>query len=559
MGGVLADIFISYDHSDRAEITKLASALEVEGYSVWSDRDIASGTEFSRVIEIELDAASHVIVVWSSASLASNWVRDEADYAREKGKLLPISLDGVLPPIGFRQIHSLNFDGWDGAASAHNFQSLLQSFRGEKISPTLVADNATLNAAPNDPESRKPSIAVLPFANMSSDVEQGFLADGLTEDLITALSTNRHLSVAARTTTFAYKGISIDIREVGRELNARYVVEGSLRKIGACVRVTVQFIDTETGAHIWANNYNATIEEFSAAPDEIVEKITASLGAQLIWAEADRAELTDDSELGAWELIQKASAAVGRSAGSRATMLECVAQLRRATDIEPDSGLAHALLSWFYNAAITNSIFEDREYAGFLENAKRHLRVARELAGNDYLCLMWIGASENYGGMNERSLHTLRQVLDRNPANAEALFHLSQTYAFMGRFDEARQAIIRAAELSPEAGFGLQHDWYRGIIEYFAGNYEKALPFVLAQVTNFPEYGIANACAAMLYALTDDEESARKYIARLKQHNPQMTAKRLSLLILNQQNKEKGARENALMQKLWEDEEAPGS
>lgn len=552
----MADIFISYDHADRAEITKLSSALEVEGFSVWSDRDIASGTEFSRVIEVELDAASHVVVVWSSASLNSHWVRDEADYAREKGKLLPISLDGVLPPIGFRQIHSLNFDGWDGETSAHTFQALLQSFRGELNSPAAIANTAAPTIASTGPSSRKPSIAVLPFENMSTDKEQGFLADGLTEDIITALSTNRHLSVAARTSTFAYKGVSIDIREVGRELNARYVVEGSVRKIGPRLRVTVQFIDAESGAHIWAKNYDALLEEFNEAPDEIVEKITASLGAQLIWTEADRAELTDDSELGAWELIQKASAAVGRSAGSRATMLECVAQLKRATDLEPDSGLAHALLSWFYNAAITNSIFKDKEYAGFLENAKRHLRVARDLAGNDYLCLMWIGASENYGGMNDRSLHTLRQVIDRNPANAEAYFHLSQTYAFMGRFDEARQAIMRAAELSPEAGFGLQHDWYRGIIEYFAGNYEEALPFVLAQVTNFPEYGIANACAAMLYALTGDEENALKYITRLRQYNPQMTAKRLSLLILNQQNKEKGARENALMQKLWEDEEA---
>ncbi len=536
----------------------LAAAMEAQGLSVWWDSNIDGGVEFSRVIERELKEAKNVVVAWSEASVDSHWVRDEAEYARQAQKLLPITLDGIPPPMGFRQIHAIDFSEWEGAEDAAPLQMLLHSLGDEKTPPSPVASGIPAPAPLHDPRSKKPSIAVLPFAVMSADPEMEFLVDGLTEDLITALSTNRHLAVAARTSVFAYKDKSVDIRDVGRALNVRYVVEGSVRAMGERARVSAQFIEAESGAHIWANKYDLELKEFTAAPDEVVEKITASIGAQLIWAEADRAERTDEFDLGSWELIQKASAAIGRSAGSRATMLECVAQLNRAIELEPDSGLAHALLSWFYNAAITNSVFVDDEFPTFLENAKKHLRIARDLVGNDYLCLMWIGATESYGGMNEQSLKTLRKVLDRNPANAEAWFHISQTYAFMGRYDEARQAITRATELAPEAGFGLQHGWYRGVVEYLAGNYEEALPLVLNQVVNFPEYGIANSCAALLSAIAGDEESAHKYMRRLKKHNPQMTVKRLALLILNQKDQEKAKREHTLMQKIWDDAGEPG-
>jgi TolB-like protein len=549
----MADIFISYARPDRDKIERLAEALEARGLSLWWDRQIGGGAEFSRIIETELGTAKTVIVAWSADSLASHWVRDEAEFARGAHKLLPVSLDGVLPPLGFRQLHAIDFSNWDQTDTHCAFEELVSSLgidAGEQTHGAQLTDQAPRRATPVTPS--KPCIAVLPFANMSSDEEMEFLADGLTEDIITMLSSIRHLSVPARTSVFAFKGQSVDIRSVGESLGARYIVEGSVRKMGQRVRVTVQLIAATGGEHIWAKKFDLGLDELTESPDDIVEKISGSLFAQLTWAEANRAEHAPPETLGAWEYCQRTAMKISHVIGSVETLRNCVNEMNRALAIEPDYALAHALLSWTCNAAIINGMYEDNELAAYIEGARHHLRRARELAQDDLLTLIYIGAAENFCGQQERALRTFDMVLARNPSSAEAWHLICPVYAYLGRFEDARQAIERASTLAPEAGYSPLHAWYRGIAEFMAGEYETAAPNLTQKALEQPHYGYVNILCALCEDAFGNTEAAQKFIARAKKHNPQLRPEKVAGMILTQHDREKGQREYAALERLWE-------
>jgi TolB-like protein len=548
----MADVFISYARPDRDTVARLATALEQSGYSVWWDRQIGGGAEFAHIIETELKAANTVIVVWSQHSLGSHWVRDEAEFARSQQKLLPLALAGVMPPLGFRQLHAIDFSDWDHGRSHVAFGSLLSAL-GSATSVTQQGIAAEATPSAELRISHKPCIAVLPFANMSSDDEIEFLADGLTEDTITLLSSIRHLSVPARTSVFAFKGQSMDIRQVAETLGARYVVEGSVRKMGARVRVNVQLIAAEGGEHIWAKKFDLPLQELAESPDDLVEKIAGAVFAQLTWAEANRAERAIPQTLGAWEYCQRTAMVISRVIGSVKTLRNCVREMHEALAIEPDYALAHALLSWTCNAAIINGMYEDDELAGYIDGAKLHLRRARELAQDDLLTLIYIGASENFGGMQERALHTFETVLARNPSSAEAWHLVCQVYAYLGRFDDAFRAIDRASALAPEAGYSPLHAWYRGLAEFLAGDYATAAPRLIQKAQEQPHYGYVNILCALCEDAFDNLQAAYKYIGRAKEHNPQLRPEKVSGMILTQFDREKGQREYAALQRLWSD------
>jgi len=547
----MADVFISYARPDRVGIEVLAAKLDAEGFSVWWDRQIGGGAEFSQAIEVELEAAKTVIVAWSANSLGSHWVRDEADFARSRHKLLPISLDGVLPPLGFRQLHTLDFSAWDRSGTDPVFRELVRSLGSSLQHTALAVSPGASNTPPAARAAGKPCIAVLPFANMSSDEELEFLANGLTEDIITLLSSNRHLSVPARTSVFAFKGQSVDIRGVGEALGARYIVEGSVRKMGTRGRVTVQFIGVDRGEHIWAKKFDVPLEELANAPDALVEKIAGSLFAQLTWAEADRSEQAPLDSLGAWEYCQRSAAIIGRAIGGVKSFHRSEAELERALSIEPDYALAHALQSWCANAAIINGIYEDDQLTAYVGKAKYHLARARELASDDLLTQIYIGASENFAGMQDRALHTLGRVLDRNPASAEAWYVICQVYAYLGRFDEAREAIIQASALAPEGGFSPNHGWYRGLAEFLAGDYLMAAPLLERKALEQPDYGYVNILSAICEESFGNHDTALKFIARAKEHNPQLRPDKVAGMILTQFDRDKGQREYTVLKKLW--------
>src|SRR5215475_12918406 len=220
-------------------------------------------------------------------------------------------------------------------------KNIARPVRVYRVRDTHVAKSASPPALPL-PD--KPSIAVLPFQNMSGDPEQEVFADGMVEDITTALSKLRWFFVIARNSSFAYKGRAVDVKQVGRELGVRYVLEGSVRKSGNRLRITAQLVEAETGNHVWAERYDRDLGDIFAVQDEITERVVAAIEPELYAAENIRSQNKPPDSLDAWECVIRALSCIGQ--GTRDETTEAEALCRRAIAIAPGYGRAHSLLAW---------------------------------------------------------------------------------------------------------------------------------------------------------------------------------------------------------------------
>ncbi len=219
----MARVFISYARDDVEAARELADCISEAGHDVWWDRHLHGGSRFASEIDRALKNAEAVIVLWSPTSIDSAWVQDEAAEGRDSGRLVPVSLKSVKPPLGFRQFQTIDVGSWDGKGAPDAINDLLEAIRqicGGEALPRGAEKTEKAAAS----KKKRASVCVLPFANMSGDPEQEYFSDGITEDIITDLSKVSALSVVARNTAFAFKGQTIDVKEiahVGRALRPR--------------------------------------------------------------------------------------------------------------------------------------------------------------------------------------------------------------------------------------------------------------------------------------------------------------------------------------------------
>ncbi|MEH6638850.1 MAG: hypothetical protein V7717_06230 [Porticoccaceae bacterium] len=290
----------------------------------------------------------------------------------------------------------------------------------------------------------KPSIAVLPFVNMSSDSEQEFFADGMTEDIITGLSCDSRLFVIARNSTFVYKGKAVDVRTVGKELGVRYVLEGSIRPVGDRLRITVQLIETTTGAHVWADKIDRPAAEIFDIMDEVVDGLVTNLCSNLGVAEGKRAQRQRPEDLQAWALCVQAEV-LYFSQADPVTLLEAERLLRQATDIEPGYAASWALLSYMTSMQIPYGLNHDLNKVS--EDVLSLVSKALHLAPNDPVVLGYCGCALTWAGQVSQAIDYLERSLAINANSSitrifygaalwadarpeEALTHLQ---LFMGR------------------------------------------------------------------------------------------------------------------------------
>jgi adenylate cyclase len=342
----MADVFVSYARSDKDRVTALVAAIEAEGWSVWWDPEIAPGQEFDRKIAAELDAAGAVLVIWTPTSVESRWVRGEAREAADRGILVPVRLDAARLPIDVRAIHTTDLDSWNEDPSAPSFQALLRAL-GTVLAqrPAVQRTMAASTSPPSQTaaESRRVSICVLPFANMSGDPEQEYFSDGISEDIITDLSKVSALWVTARNTAFTFKDKNVNIPQIARQLKVKHVLEGSVRKSGQRVRITAQLIDGETGGHVWAERYDRDLNDIFALQDEISRAIVAVLKLKLLPEESTAIgqRSTTNPEAYKFYLMARHYSVMGTMRHQHLIVRLC----RRALEIDPNYALAWALLS----------------------------------------------------------------------------------------------------------------------------------------------------------------------------------------------------------------------
>ena len=336
----------------------------------------------------------------------------------------------------------------------------------------------------NPPLPDAPSIAVLPFANMSGDPEQDFLADGIAEEIITALARLRWLFVIARHSTFVYKGRAVDVRQVARELGVRYVLEGSVKTAGSRLRIIGQLIDAETGKHIWAEKYDGELRDIFAVQDDITERVVAAVEPHLYAEEGIRASNKPPENIDAWGLVVRALSLLNKLEQKRNQ--EAQALLRRAIEIEPSYARAHALLSWaIWWASLCYWYGDARE--GYRQ-AAAHAHDALSLDPSDPWARMISGLCLSTAGHHDRALGELRTALNLNPSFA--LGHTAYGWALLraGSFDEAIAETGKAMRMSPLDSFSGFYTVIHGLTLLGARRFAEALPYLRASVAAFAEY-----------------------------------------------------------------------
>jgi adenylate cyclase len=369
-------------------------------------------------------------------------------------------------------------------------------------------------AAGSPPVPAKPSIAVLPFMNMSGDAEQEYFSDGMTEDLITDLSKVSGLFVIARNSSFAYKGRSVKVQEIGRDLGVRFVLEGSVRKAGNRVRITAQLIDAGHGGHLWAERFDRGLDDIFATQDEVIEKIVGALKVTLTPAEERRLRQRGTTDVEAYESWLRAREALGRS--TREGVAQAKALHRRAIELDANFAAPHAGLSLTAISEYVSGWTADPAQA--LEDAERWARRALELNDQEPVCHMALGNVLLWRRDHEGALREFRRMIELDPnfAQGHAATGMALTYA--GRPAEALDAIALAMRLDPH---------YPSIVLHFVGQahfslerYETAIELLLERITRTPGTDSSRLLLASCYGHLGRAEDARATWAEILQVSP---------------------------------------
>jgi TolB-like protein/Flp pilus assembly protein TadD len=315
--------------------------------------------------------------------------------------------------------------------------------RGYRLAGLAGSPEAAPRAAQGLPLPDKPSIAVMPFANLSGEVEQEFFAEGMVEDITTALSKLRWFFVIARNSAFTYKGRAVDVKTIGHELGVRYVLEGSVRRGGTRLRVTVQLIDAQMGNHVWAAHYDRDLVDIFEIQDEITERVVAAIEPELYAAEHIRSQRKTPGSLDAWECVISALSCIGQ--GTRAGDLEAEALCRRAIALNPDYGQAHSLLAW----ALLRLTYWSEGLMAVLAEVTTEVQTAFRLDDRD----PWAHLAQANLLMRAQhyseSVRAFRRALELNPNFALAHAFIGTPLNLQGAHDDAMRGAQHALRLSP--------------------------------------------------------------------------------------------------------------
>ena len=368
----------------------------------------------------------------------------------------------------------------------HNLKNIARPVHVYRVGLSPGAGEAApLQGRSAPPVADRPSIVVLPFANMSGDADQDYFADGMVEDIITGLARIKWLFVIARNTSFVYKGRAVDVKQVGRELGVRYVLEGSVRKAGNRVRITAQLIEAASGAHLWAERYDRALDDVFALQDEITLSVVGAIEPSLRSAEVERVKRKRPENLDAYDLVLRALplayAAMPDEADKALRLLE------RALSLEPDYAMAHAMAAWCHEQRFMRGAHAaDEREAGL-----RHAHAALAAGAEDANVL---GLAGFVIALLEHDLVTAREAFERalalSPSNAAALGFGSVALVWAGEGERAIEWAERALRLSPYDPLRYTPLNALAIAHFLAGRFETSADAVRRAIQVNPRFSL---------------------------------------------------------------------
>jgi len=363
----------------------------------------------------------------------------------------------------------------------------------------------------------KPSIAVLPFENISRDPDQEYFADGMVEEIITALSRFRNLFVIARNSSFTYKGRAVDVKQVGRELGVRYVLEGSVRKAGERLRIAGQLIDASTGGHLWADRFEGALAQVFDLQDQVTASVVGAIAPKLEQAEIERAKRKPTGSLDAYDYFLRGLAGANR--WTREANNEALSLFNRAIEVDPDFASAYGMAARCYAQRKAFGWMTDREHE--IGEARRLARRAEELGKDDARAPCTAGLALGYvAGDSQEGAALIDQALVLNPNLASAWVFSGWSKIWLGEPEAAIEHAAHAMRLSPQDPQIFNMQSIMAFAHFFAGRYSEAISCAQKALREKPNYSLAILTLAASCALAGPDADARSAMARLRLLDP---------------------------------------
>ncbi len=503
-------VFLSYARVDQPQATKLAQALTDAGFDVWWDALIEGGEAFAKTIESALDSCDAVLVIWSKASVQSDWVLDEAAKGRDLHKLVPISLDGTPPPMGYRQYHAIDLSGWHGEAAAPGIAAVRRAIAatsgparsaardaGEvRVGRTGMSRRGLLFAAGgvslaaaggivawrsglfgNRAAAAGNSVAVLPFRNLSGDADQSYFSDGLSEELRATLAQNGGLQVMAQASAATFRERKEDATTIADKLGVAYLLDGSVRRSGDTVRVAADLIDGSTGFSSWSDIFERSMSDIFAVQTEIAGAVATELVARVTGKrgsgpDAPAVAPGGTSSVAAYDAYLRGRALYDLSA-DEASERAALAQFDAAIAADPDYAAAHAARARSLTA-IANQYGAVGELAALYDAAAASAERAIAIAPDFADAHSTLGFALFQGRLDARAARVpFERSCQLGQGEATVLARYAQYSARCGYARQASEAMKRALLLDP-----LNPLIHRAAasIEFAARRYETSIP-----------------------------------------------------------------------------------
>lgn len=361
----------------------------------------------------------------------------------------------------------------------------------------------------------KPSVAVLPFSNLSDDPEQEYFADGMVDDIIAGLARIKWLFVIARNSTFIYKGYAVDVKQVGRELGVRYVLEGSVRRVGGSVRVIVQMIDASNGGHVWAERYDRSYEDIFALQDEIALSTVGAIAPSVRKAEIERVRRKRPESLDAYDLVLQAQPDV--DSGMPAQVTRALGLLKRAIALDPTYALAHGNAAMCYHCLFLRAGLQEVDRTASIH----HARLAITYGQDDALALTWAGFSIGMDAHDRpAAFASLEAALAISPSSALSYILGSVILGWSGEAERAIEWSERGLRLSPFDSWAWAAFDAQAMSYLLRGRYEDGCRAAYKSVQANPAHSITHAQLAAALAKLGRMDEARAAAARVLQLQP---------------------------------------
>ena len=433
-------------------------------------------------------------------------------------------LEGIADPGGIcisddahRQIRGKTEIAYDdmGHQSLKNITEPMRAWRARPAPNATPSEVVVERPAPVLALPDKPSIAVLPFQNMSGDPEQDYFADGMVEDITTGLSRIKWLFVIARNSSFTYKGKAVDVRQVGRELGVRYVLEGGVRKTGNRVRITAQLVEAETGRHLWADRFDGALEDVFDLQDQITERVVGIVEPSLQRSEIERSRRKPPENLDAYDLYLRALPHMASVMPADAKVASRF--LSRALELDPDYAAAQAMLAWCHEICFMRGGFDEADRIAGLDRARASIASGTDDAASLAVAALVVS---HLAKERETAANTIERALSLNPSSAMALYFGAHIYAFNGNPAAVSTHATRALRLSPFDPFSYEAHNALGLAAIQEARYGEA-------ASNFANAVQANTRFSTLYffqavalALGGRMEEAQKVVRRALELEP---------------------------------------